>query len=314
MILTLRLITHNHLLVTTFLYRLTPDKSQNIIGAFMHKNISTVALMITIASITAHLTATPLEFMSRNVRRLGSDAPEHQWDNRKQLVFDQILAKKPAVIGFQEVVIGQQLDDLKNGLPGYIAIGCNGRKAFATGWYQKQVCRLDAATNESNPIFYDPQQVNLVADGTFGINPIGRFFTASLPRICTWGTFTDKKNNKQFNVYNTHLSSAGWYGLKDGNELIRTKQIAMILRDMKKKKISATPIILMGDFNTKFEGVMKTKLTKAGFAHVRDKAAIVKGPEETRTGFRDEQLKVIDHIFVRGKVNVSEYEVHKHPV
>ena len=280
----------------------------------MKKHLSATLLALVALLSTTHLTyTTPLEFMSCNVRRLGSDAPEHQWDNRKQLIFDQILAKKPAVIGFQEVVVGKQLDDLKNGLPGYIAIGCNGRKAFATGWYQKQVCRLDAATNESNPIFYDPQQVNLIADGTFGINPTGRFFTASLPRICTWGTFTDKKNNKRFNIYNTHLSSAGWYGLKDGNELIRTKQIAMILRDMKKKKISATPIIFMGDFNTKFEGIMQTKLTKAGFAHARDKAAVVKGPEETRTGFRDEQLKVIDHIFVRGKVKVSEFEVVESP-
>ena len=73
------------------------------------------------------------------------------------------------------------------------------------------------------------------------------------------------------------------------------------------------PIILMGDFNTKFEGAMKKKLTKAGFAHAREKAKIVKGPEETRTGFHDEQLKVIDHILIKGMLTVAEYEVVESP-
>jgi endonuclease/exonuclease/phosphatase family metal-dependent hydrolase len=279
----------------------------------MQKNISVIALLIAIASTSPHLTAKPLEFMSRNVRRLGDDPIEYQWDNRKQRLFDQILNKRPAIIGFQEVVIGKQFEDLKQGLPGYIAVGDTGRKAFATGWFQKRVVSLEKAKDESNPIFYDPKQVNLIADGTFGINPTGRFFNASLPRVCTWATFADKKSKKQFNVYNTHLSSSGAWGLKDGTELIRTKQIKMILRDIKKKKCSPMPVILMGDFNTRFEGSMKKKLTKAGFVHAKEMASVIKGPEATRTGWNDEQLKVIDHILIKGKASVSEYEVIESP-
>lgn len=275
----------------------------------MKKQLSARLIALTTLLIAPHLSTTNLEFMSRNVRRLGDDPVEYQWDNRKQLLFDQILSKKPAIIGFQEVVIGQQLEDLKHGLPGYIAIGDTGRKAFATGWYQKRVSDLDKAKNESNPIFYDPEQVNLIADGTFGINPTGRFFNASLPRICTWATFEDKKNNKKFDVYNTHLSSSGAWGLKDGTELIRTKQIKMIMNTIKDKKTPAKPVILMGDFNTRFEGTMKKKLTKAGFAHAKEKAHLQKGPEETRTGWNNEQLKTIDHIFIKGNLVVLEYEV-----
>ena len=59
----------------------------------MQKNISALLFMLAISSITAHLTGAPLEFMSRNVRRLGSDAPEHQWDNRKQLIFEPRLTR-----------------------------------------------------------------------------------------------------------------------------------------------------------------------------------------------------------------------------
>ena len=93
----------------------------------MKKNISAIALSLTLLSITPGISASILEVMTRNVRRMGDDPVEYQWDNRKQRVFDQILTKKPAIIGFQEVVVGQQLDDLKKGLPGYIAIGDTGR-------------------------------------------------------------------------------------------------------------------------------------------------------------------------------------------
>jgi endonuclease/exonuclease/phosphatase family metal-dependent hydrolase len=277
----------------------------------MKKHVSIIALAL-ILLINSACATTTLEFMSRNARRMGDDPVEHQWDNRKQLLCDQILARNPAIIGFQEVVVGQQLEDLKSGLPGYMVVGDIGRKGFATGWYQKWVSSLDKAKNESNPIFYDPEQVNLITHGIFGINPSGRFSKASLPRVCVWATFEDPESLDRFTVYNTHLSSSGAWGLKDGTDLIRTKQVGMILKHINKKKTGKKPVIIMGDFNTRFEGVMKKKLTKAGFKYGRDIAPIKKGPEETRTGWNDEQLKIIDHIFVRG-ADVAEYEVLTSP-
>lgn len=272
----------------------------------MKKYLPKALLALIVLSNTLTITASTLEVMSRNVRRMGSDPVEYQWDNRKQRVFDQILTRKPAIIGFQEVAEGKQFDDLKKGLPAYKSFG-EPRNNFVTGWYQRRVTSLNKAKNESNPIFYDTTQVELLSSGTAGINPYGRFMTASLPRIYTWGLFQDKEDGKQFYVYNTHLSSSGGWGFKDGTELIRTRQIKKMIHD-NKKKVASTPVILMGDFNTKFEGKMKKKLTKAGFAHGREKAEVVKGPEETRTGWNDEQLKIIDHIFVKG-LDVAEYEV-----
>jgi endonuclease/exonuclease/phosphatase family metal-dependent hydrolase len=273
----------------------------------MKKYLLKALLGLVLLPNTLAITATSLEVMSRNVRRFGDDPVQYQWDNRKQRVFDQILERKPAVIGFQEVVEGKQFDDLKNGLPAYKSFG-EPRNNFVTGWYQRRVTSLDKAKNECNPIFYDPNQVELIDSGTAGINPYGRLMTASLPRMYTWGLFKDKENGKMFYLYNTHLSSSGAWGLKDGTELIRTRQIKMILKDINKKKAPKTPTILMGDFNTKFEGKMKKKITKAGFVHAKEKAKVAKGPEATRTGWNDEQLKVIDHIFVKG-TDVAEYEV-----
>jgi len=258
--------------------------------------------------------ASPLTIMTYNIRRLGDDPVEHQWENRRQLVFDQILNENPAVIGFQEVVVGQQLEDLKKGLSHYIAVGETGRKAFATGWFQKRVVSLEKAKNESNPLLYDPEQVSLISYETFGINPTGRFLNASLPRICTQATFVDKQNNKQFIVYNTHLSSSGAWGLKDGTELIRTKQIKMIIKNIKKNQPCTTPVIIMGDLNTRLEGNMKKKFTKANFINAKEKALVQKGPEATRTGWNDEQLKVIDHILIKGNVKILEHTVLESPV
>ncbi len=258
-------------------------------------------------------TSSCIEIMTYNIRRMGDDPIEHQWEKRRQLVADQIMDIKPTIIGFQEVVDGQQLKDLREMLPGYICIGDIGRNLFATGWFQKRVTSLEKAKNECNPLFYNPEEVTLVGwvVTTFGINPTGQFFYASLPRICTRATFKTK-DNKQFSVYNTHLSSSGAWGLKDGNELIRFKQIKLILKNIK-KHASGMPTILMGDFNTRFEGNIQKRLTKAGFSHAKNKAIICVGPEETRTGWNNEQLKTIDHILVKGPVEVQKYEVFESP-
>jgi endonuclease/exonuclease/phosphatase family metal-dependent hydrolase len=243
------------------------------------------------------------DVMSYNVRRKGDDPQEHQWSNRKELISKQILTKKPTIIGFQEVVQGEQFDDLNKALSHYKSFGePRSKNAGILQWF---VMKHPKAKNECNPIFYNSEKVTLIESGTFGINPVKNLFTAWLPRVCTWGLFEDKKTKEQFYVYNTHLD-------KD-SEKIQRKQLEIILNHRKKGKHNqSAPVIIMGDFNTKIEGDIKKIISDAGFAHAKEKAKVTKGPDATRTGWNDSALKEIDHILVKN-ADVTEYEVVESP-
>lgn len=252
--------------------------------------------------------------MSYNVRRKGKDPEEHQWDKRKQLIFDEVLSKRPAIIGFQEVVKGQQFEDLKKGLPGYESFGDSRNEhstLFSLSWL---ISKHWNAQNECSPIFYDPKQVTLMnydknkpASGTFGINP-WMLSKQLLPRVCTWGLFSIPFG-EQFYFYNAHLDNK--------SETTRSQQLKMIF-DHRKKLLEKDKMslefstILTGDFNTKIEGDIKKIITENGFVEAREIAKTKKGPEETRTGWNDNELKKIDHILVKN-LDVAEYEVVENP-
>ena len=242
--------------------------------------------------------------MTYNIRRQSYDPQEFQWDVRKPLVFDLLSSEKPTIVGFQEVVKGQQLDDLKKALANYKSFG-DSRNEHSTllslpwliSWHWN-------AKNECSPIFYSSEEVDLIASNTFGTNPY-LFSKQKLPRICTWGLFEDKKSKKQFYVYNAHLDNS--------SDEIRIAQLKIILKHRKTGKHNqSTPAIIMGDLNTKIEGKIKDTFEKAGFVFARDVAKLVEGPRETRTGWNDKELKEIDHILVKN-VDVEKYRVIKSP-
>ena len=243
-----------------------------------------------------------VKIMSSNVRREGSDPEEFQWDNRKNLLLNTILSKKPDIIGFQEVVEGKQLKDLQEGVPEYKSFGI-ARDRKTGGALQWLVMKLPVAKKEMNPIFYNPEKFQLLSSDAFGINPVDRIFTSWLPRLCQYGEFKNLKTDEIFYVYNTHLDNE--------SKNIRKKQVKMIL-DHIKKNTNNHPVILMGDLNTKIEGSIKDNLTNALFEHAKKKAVIVKGPNETRTGWHDNELKEIDHILVKN-ADVEEFETVKSP-
>lgn len=245
-----------------------------------------------------------LEIMSYNARRKGKDPEEFQWDTRKKSFFELILSKNPDIIGFQEVVKGKQFKDIKKALSDYKSFGDSRNEhatLFTLPWL---ISKHWDAQDECNPIFYNPQKVKLISSGTFGIN--SSFFSKQLlPRICTWGIFENKKTKKQFYVFNTHLDNA--------SESVRNEQLNNILNSRKIGKLNQDiPAILTGDLNTKIEGDIKKIFTEADFVDAKEKAKIIKGPQETRTGWRDKELKDIDHILVKD-MDVEEYEVIKNP-
>jgi endonuclease/exonuclease/phosphatase family metal-dependent hydrolase len=249
-----------------------------------------------------------VRLVTYNVRRSGKEqSPQNLWANRKPLVFDIINTMHPDVIGFQEVV-QDQFDDLRTVLADYDSFG-EPRSTKTSGWWQRMVMKHPRATDEHNPIFYNKKRIALLASGNFGINPRGGRFhimTADLPRLCTWGLFEDKKTGARFYVYNTHLDNS-W-------RRVRSRQISQIMKHVK-KNTKGMPVIFMGDLNTPLKGKKKNKkIAKVGFVHARAIAQQVVGPQETRTGWNNSELKTIDHIFVKGqKPVVKKYEVVTSP-
>jgi endonuclease/exonuclease/phosphatase family metal-dependent hydrolase len=261
--------------------------------------ICTIWCIVLLSSFA--LAKNDLSFMSYNVRRKGTDPEEHQWNNRKELVFKQILSKTPTIIGFQEVVKGEQFEDLKQGLPEYDSFG-ESRKNKSTSWLQWAVMKHPKAKDEINPIFYNRNEVELLDSETVGINPSDIIFPSWLPRIFSYGRFKDLDSGKEFCIINTHLD-------KD-SKTIRNKQIKLILKYVK-KNTDNLPVIIMGDFNTVIEGDTEKIFDKADFTHARE-SKIVRGPKKTRTGWSDDELKEIDHILLKNALS-KEYEVIKNP-
>lgn len=233
---------------------------------------------------------------SYNVRRAGKEKDEKNfWPNRVKRVAGRIGEINPDVIGLQEATKAQ-IEDLKALLLDFDAVG-EGRGPSWGG----------LGADEANPIFYKKDAYELLDSGTFSINktpfwtPLSYKATGWLPRICTWVKLEDKKSKKIFYVYNTHLDNKYDLARELGAKVIRTR--------MGDKQ----PIILTGDFNTEFKSYLKDVFNN--FDHAAEVTAKREGPRETRTGWNDNELKVIDHILVqRGKFDVSRYEVIVEPV
>jgi endonuclease/exonuclease/phosphatase family metal-dependent hydrolase len=254
-----------------------------------------------------------LRIVTYNIRRAGSEKnQENLWDNRKHLTLSLINAMHPDVIGFQEVV-KNQLDDLRSNMPQYSFFG-DSRKAFIEGNRQRWVMKHPNALDEANPIAYNKERLSLLSSGTFGINPGGTL----LPRICTFGKFKDQQTGKEFYVYNTHLSNTekGFFRrLISGNAShARKKQIEIIMAHVK-RNTGNLPVVFMGDLNTRIKGRKKQRMfTGNGFEYAKNIAKIVSGPVETRTGWNNSELKIIDHIYIKApNAVVEKYEVVKSP-
>lgn len=239
-----------------------------------------------------------LRVMTYNIRRDGKEeTPERLWHNRRPLVAEILNSTSPDIIGFQEP-IKSQVRDLETLLPHFKQFG-EGR---GTSWW-------GLGDDEYNPIFYNAKKFELLDCGTFFINKLNSLFgwmpwhawqTGWLPRICTWGKFKNKETAQEFYVYNTHF-----------DHMFPAAQLLCARNAVKdiKKRTDNLPVIVMGDFNTPFSGRLKEIFN--AFTHVRELAQTIEGPQDTRTGWSNNELKWIDHILVNKpeSTEVLRYEV-----
>lgn len=168
--------------------------------------------------------------MTFNVRLDAPSDSANNWKYRKDNVCQMITYYQPDLLGMQEVR-HNQMEDLKQGLPQYTALGVGRDDGKEAGEY----C----------PIFFNSHRFTLVEYGNFSLSEqpetIGiKGWDASYNRITTWAILQEKSNGKKLVFFNTHLDNDGETARKEGVQLILNK-IKEIAPHM--------PAIITGDFN-----------------------------------------------------------------
>ena len=177
----------------------------------------------------AGCTSQAFNVMTYNIRLDVASDGVNRWDNRKDLLTDQIINLNADIVGTQE---GRpnQIEYLDKHLKGFSRIG-EGRDGGDKGEY--------------TAIYYREDRFEVTLDSTFWLSETPRMFSkgwdSAYPRICTYGLFLDKKTKSKFWVANTHLDNKGVEA--------RQKGINLVLDEIETIYYEKLPVILMGDFN-----------------------------------------------------------------
>jgi endonuclease/exonuclease/phosphatase family metal-dependent hydrolase len=234
-----------------------------------------------------------LKVITYNLRvDFGGDG-ENNWEFRRDFLAAQIAFYNPDFIGTQEGK-AHQLQYLDRVLPEHTFIGLSRDNSKTEG--------------EFSAIFFNQQKFKLIEESTFWLSETpekkSKGWDAAYERICTYGLFEDRKTNKRFYIFNTHLDHIG--------EVARTNSAKLIIGKIKTINTKNLPVIFTGDFNS--EPTSAAYQTIVGY--LNDSKLVSKtapfGPSGTFNGFKFHEpvTLLIDYIFT-SKDNI---EVRKHAV
>ncbi|MDR3251729.1 MAG: endonuclease/exonuclease/phosphatase family protein [Tannerella sp.] len=231
---------------------------------------------------------------SYNIRydNTGDRAKGNGWTRRCPLLTQQILFNGFDIFGAQEA-LHNQVEDLVAGLPGYDYIGVGRDDGLTKGEYV--------------PVFYKKDRFRLEKSGTFWLSEdTGRpnkGWDAALPRICTWGLFTDIKTDKTVWFFNVHFDHIGVEARKQSARLILEK-----IREM----CGRSAVVLTGDFNVDQTNESYRILAGSDFLYdTYEKATVRFALNGTFNNF-DYSVATssrIDHIFVTAGFKVARYGI-----
>lgn len=198
-----------------------------------------------------------LTVLTYNIRYDNPKDGPDLWELRKEALAQTVSSYKPAIMGFQEVLL-PQLQFLESQFKGYQRVGVGRDDGKEKG--------------EFSPVFFDTERFDLVQNGTFWLSNTpetpSRGWDAALPRIASLAVLRDKKTRDSLWVINTHFDHVGTVARLHSAELI-TKLLSKALKNGKK-------VIFMGDLNAqpseapirflqeKLEDACPEKLAKRG--------------------------------------------------
>ena len=176
------------------------------------------------------LVSEEVKVISYNIRYNNPNDGKDIWENRRTTIVDFIKNENPDFLGLQEVNHSQLLF-LNSKLSNYSFVG---------------VGRDDGKTKgEYSPVYYNKYLFELIKSDTFWLSStpskISIGWDASMERICTYGLFKSKANDKVIWVFNTHFDHIGDKAREQSADLI----ISMINKLTKPED----HIIITGDFN-----------------------------------------------------------------
>lgn len=237
----------------------------------------------------------PVTVMSFNIRMDTKSDSANAWPFRKDMAASQILFHEADIVGVQEA-LHHQMTDLSERLKKYKYIGGGRDDGKERGEY--------------SAIFYNEERLEMIVSETFWLSPTpavpgSKGWDAAITRVVTWGRFKDKRNGKEFFVFNTHFDHIGKEARKQSARLILQK-----IKDLAGSK----PVILTGDFNANPNDEPIQVITdKENPMHLVDAKSISAtphyGPTGTFSGFgpRERTDQPIDYIFVRNGVTVLKH-------
>jgi len=227
-----------------------------------------------------------------NIRYDARSDTGNLWADRSPHLFQLIRFHGFDIFGIQEG-LKHQVEALKGGLPGFDYIGVgrdDGREA-----------------GEYSAIFFDTTKFEVVRHGTFWLAENtavpNKGWDAALPRICTWGLFTDKRTGFQFFLFNTHFDHVGVDARRESASLIVKKAAELG---------SGIPMIITGDFNVDQHSDSYEVLNTGGVVKdAYELASFHYAPNGTFNNFDIRRVSEsrIDHIFLSPPFQVERYGI-----
>ncbi|GHT54363.1 endonuclease [Bacteroidia bacterium] len=261
------------------------------------KKICYVVVTILLLASCKESKQVELNIMSFNIRYDNPEDSLNSWQYRKDIAAQTIKDYHADIVGTQEVLVNQ-LNDLKDCLPEYNAIGVGRQDGIDQGEY--------------SALLYKKDRFTVIESGTFWLSETpevagSKGWDGACERIATWAILEDSSSKKQIFAINTHLDHIGKVARQEGVSLLleRTQSLSKGL-----------PVIVTGDFNSRPESdVIKqvTDTSNLGYlVHAKDVALEKSGTDWTFHGFGEvplERRSFIDYIFVSPNIKVLKHTV-----
>ncbi|MGB3799002.1 MAG: endonuclease/exonuclease/phosphatase family protein [Lewinella sp.] len=232
----------------------------------------------------------PLTVMTYNIRYDSGNDGQNRWENRRDLLIDQIRFHQPDILGTQEV-LSNQLRDMDRRLNDYDYVGI-GRDGGNNGEY--------------SALFYNDRKLRREDSGTFWLSPtpgeVSTGWDAALPRIVTWARFSRQDTRESFMAFNTHFDHRG--------EKARLESARLLVSSISRINTDNLPVIVTGDLNLTPETEAISILTDY-LGDAFEMAPVRLGPVGTYTGFDYDAPaeRRIDYVLVSAGIDVQRYAV-----
>lgn len=234
--------------------------------------------------------------MSFNIRYDNPEDSLDNWQYRKDRAANAIKFYDADIVGTQEV-LHNQLQDLKERLPEYTAIGVGREDGKEEGEYNVLFFKTDRFDNLESGTFWLSETPDVPSLGWDG----------ACSRVATWARLQDRETGKTILALNTHLDHVGKVARREGINLMFQKVNELS---------QGAPVIVTGDFNSNPESDVIAHVTNPDdpnhLTNTREVAEVVYGPAWSWHDFGNipyQYRPLIDYVFVRGDMKVDRYGV-----